>query len=355
MNSKILFVGPDLNEVGGVSFYCKAIVENYPGEIEYFSFPISMRGKPWVLLSVLWHFVRKLLSRRDQIIQLNTSLNLNAITRDALFLILSLVCSRKTVVFIHGWDVPFEKTLHGFRLWLFKNLFNRAASILVLGTEFKEKFLEFGFTINIVVETTCFSSDLKQVARVLAKDKEITEPHILFISRVVREKGIFELVEACARVVKSYPQLQLDIAGEGPDLEALKEFVHEKGADFVKFHGSVIGQTKLSLFERTNLFCLPTYYGEGLPVTILEAMRFGLPILTTRIGGIVDVFSDKENGYFVAIQSVDDLAMKIQLLLSDSLESERISETNYQRSHDFSPDVVAQRMSTLYATILSGS
>lgn len=351
MSNKILFVGPDLNEVGGVSFYCKGIVESYPGEIEYFPFPISMKAKPWVLVKVLWRFVGRLLSGRDQLVQLNTSLNTNAIARDALFLVLAVICMKKVVVFIHGWDVPFAGSLRGARLWLFRSLINRAALIFVLGTEFKTKLHEFGVSTKIVVETTCFSSELKDVTSPVSKGDKSTEPHILFISRVVKEKGIFELVEACARVAESYPRLKLDVAGDGPDLLGLKDFVKQKGADFVIFHGSVIGQAKLSLFESASIFCLPTYYGEGLPVTILEAMRFGLPIVTTKIGGIVDVFVDPQNGYFVEVRDVKDLALKVQHLLSDSAESQGIAETNYQRSHDFSPEVVAQRMAILYATI----
>lgn len=351
MKNRILFVGPDLNEVGGVSFYCKAIVENYPGEIEYFSFPIAMRGKPWVLISVLWRFVGKLLSRRDQIVQLNTSLNLNAITRDALFLMLSLMCSRKTVVFIHGWDVPFESSLQGFRLWLFKSLFNRAVSILVLGTEFKMKLLELGFTNKVVVETTCFSTELKEVAGSISNDTKLAEPHILFISRIVKEKGIFDLVDACLGLLKTYPKLQLDVAGDGPDLILLKEFVNKKKADFVKFHGSVTGQAKVSLFEGAVLFCLPTYYGEGLPVTILEAMRFGLPIVTTKIGGIVDVFVDGENGVYIEPQDVMDLTEKIQALLLNPAILKKISSTNVERSQAFSPENVSQRLAYLHESI----
>jgi glycosyltransferase involved in cell wall biosynthesis len=351
MKDKLLFVGPDLREVGGVSSYCRAIVENYPSEVEYFSFPVGMRSKPWVFLGVICNYFIKLVSRRDQIVQLNTSLNTNAIIRDAVLLYLGLLLGRRVIVFIHGWDEPFEKSLQGYRLRLFRYFFNRATLILVLGIEFKQKLLDLGFTANVVVETTCYSSELLSFN--VDKDNHIKqEPiRILFISRVVKEKGVFELVLACASLVKRYPQLRLDIAGDGPDLEELKCFVRSSEATFVEFHGSVSGTEKWSLFERARIYCLPTYYGEGLPVTILEAMRFGLPVITTQIGGIVDVFVDKKNGFFVELKSQHDLTSKIEILLSDPNVAEKISDENYQRAVDFSPKVVAQRLSDLYSAL----
>lgn len=342
----ILFVGPDLHEVGGVSTYCKAILESYPGKIEYFPFPLGMKKNPFTFLAVLWKFVGKISNNPGAVVHINTSFNISAVSRDAVFLLLALLFSRKTVVFVHGWRSSFEESLTGWRLALFRALFNRASVIFVLADVFRAALIARGFTTRIVVETTCFPPDLYKMrsSTTAAQNLSNRGPRILFLSRIVREKGAFELLDACLRLVDSFPALKLDIAGDGPELQALKDYAALVHADFVTFHGAVTGNAKCALLEETTVYCLPSYT-EGLPVTILEAMFFGLPVITTRVGGIADVFVNGKNGLFVEPKDAADLEAKLRVLLSDFHEQEHMSRNNaaYALSR-FAPNAVAHRL-----------
>jgi len=349
MNKSILYVGPSLNEVGGVSFYCKSILDKYAGDIEYFSFPIKMKMKPWLYIKVIIGLVVRVMKRKYDIVQFNTSFNTNAIVRDALLLLITNMINKNIVVFIHGWDVEFVNSITGIRKFVLISILNKATRILVLANEFRECLISLGVVTDIIVETTCYPEEYDGLSIDLRYKNNTSR--ILFISRIEKEKGVFELVDACSKLVENNSELQLDIAGVGPDFQELSRYINNKKLSFVNLHGAVIGQNKIDLFNKADIFCLPTYYGEGLPVTILEAMKFGLPVITCQTGGIVDVFNDGENGFYVQKRSVSDLRDKIRILLSDQVISTRISKNNISRSNDFSPRIVSERLLKLYSSI----
>lgn len=351
--SKVIFVGPSLDEVGGVSFYCKAIMASYPGDIVYFPFPLSLAKSPGKFIAVLLDFMRQLYREREANVHLNTSLNFAAITRDAFFLLIALSFGRSVVVFIHGWEQSFANSLTGLKQLLFKQLFDRARLLIVLAAPFKKSLHEFGLTTRITVETTCYPPDLhcsRETSTIRSKSLK-NGPKILFLSRIVKEKGVFELVDACKLLCARFPFLTLHVAGDGPDMSLLREYVSLQRAEFVRFHGSITGQRKNDLYGEAHLFCLPTYYGEGLPVSILEAMYFGLPVVTTRAGGIDGIFSDGLNGLFVEAGNVLDIASKIEILLTNPQQTESISLYNIAYAERFSSKAVAQRLASLHDSL----
>lgn len=342
--NRMLLVGPELSEIGGVSAYCRSVLDSYPGTVEYFPFPLSMSRRPLLFLKVLSVFYRTI-SRGCETIQLNTSLNLNALARDLFFCLLSILKGMKPVVFIHGWDTEFQKTFTGLKRLIFRAVFNRAGLIIVLSKNFKDTLEGWDFTCPIEVETTCFSSELKKASA----QRSLEHPRVLFLSRIIKEKGIFELVDACAGLIDMFPRLRLDMAGDGPDLNGVKDYVKQKGYGFVDFHGNATGAKKDSLFSAASVFCLPTYYGEGLPIAIIEAMYCGLPVITTGAGGIAEIFKDRENGLFVKPQDIDDLRQKLSIILSDNAFSRKVSRRNTEYAEKgFSPKVVARRLAALH-------
>lgn len=353
MSAKILLVGPDLSEIGGVSSYCKAILDESPN-LDYFGFPVNMKLRPFLFLGVVLKFIKRLRST-GTVVHLNTSLNRSAIVRDSIFMLITLVHSRKVIVVIHGWDIPFQKSLRGIRLSLFKSIFNKAKFICVLGKIFKNELLKWGFDCRIEVGYYSFADDTSRTAKAKAYSLEgKTGPRILYLSRIVKEKGIFELADACGKLKMIYPDLVLDVAGDGPDLPELKEYAFRRNYTFIMFHGSVTGVAKSKVFESANLFCLPTYYGEGFPLAITEAAGFGLPVITSRVGGIPDIFVDNKNGFFVEPGNVTDLHDKILHILSNTAVWDKISKENIRFVKKyFSPDLTAKRFAQLYLKCLS--
>ncbi len=138
---------------------------------------------------------------------------------------------------------------------------------------------------------------------------------VLFLGHLLREKGVFDLLEAFARITHAHPDATLEIAGEGLS----KEVRHAADAlglgDRVRLHGWVDGARKERLLAQGTLLVLPSYM-EGMPVCVLEAMTHGLPVVATKVGGIPDLVQDGVTGYLVEPGKPALLAEAIDKLLA---------------------------------------
>jgi glycosyltransferase involved in cell wall biosynthesis len=151
---------------------------------------------------------------------------------------------------------------------------------------------------------------------------------LLFLSRIEKTKGVFELIEAYARLCRRYPGLRLVMAGEGPARPGLQQRAAQLGLDGVSFPGYIRNAAKAQALVDADLFVLPTYYGEGCPVALLEAMGAGLPCVTNAVGGIPDVFNDGTNGVLLNEVTVDSIADALEELLSDPDRRQEIAKHN---------------------------
>jgi len=113
----------------------------------------------------------------------------------------------------------------------------------------------------------------------------------------------------------------LNILGAWHDEQIRKEcisFIQSKSLEkFVKYVGVKYEEQKWFYYARANIFCLPTYETEAMPITLLEAMMFELPIITTNWRSIPDIVTDGEEGFLVPINSPKAIAEKIELLSND--------------------------------------
>jgi glycosyltransferase involved in cell wall biosynthesis len=167
-------------------------------------------------------------------------------------------------------------------------------------------------------------------------------PELLFVGRLIREKGIYDLVEAFS-TLRSKRACHLTFAGEGPEAEELQARASQLGvADDVELTGHLHEDELARLYRRADVLVLPTYFGEGLPTVLLEAMSVGLPIVTTRIRGAADHLVEGENALFVPPRQPDALAEALDGLLDDDALRSRMGENNLRKAEDFSPARVVE-------------
>ena len=113
----------------------------------------------------------------------------------------------------------------------------------------------------------------------------------------------------------------------------------------IKMVGHVKGSEKAKLFKESHIFCLPSY-SEGLPNSVLEAMAFGLPVITTEVGGLKHFFHDNKMGFFVAPGSIHELKEKLEILILDKEKMVEIGKYNYNYAHEkLLNNVVVKRIS----------
>ncbi len=300
-----------------------------------------------------WKF-RKQLVDQPSLVFLNPSLGSRSFFRDGFFAKQLVKKGTPFIVFFHGWNLDFEKKVDDKYVTFFLNSFGKARKIFVLSQDFKNKISEWGYKGEIIIETTNIDASLLKdflIDDKISQIKSSTNIKILFLARLLRGKGVFETVAAFRHLSKKHDSLELTFAGDGKDLDELKDMV--KNDVNIIVAGHVEGQRKIDLFRENHIYCLPSY-SEGLPTSVLEAMAFGMPIVTSPVGGLKKFFKDEQMGYFVAPKNVVELEKKLELLLLDRHKMIKIGKFNYTYAKKkLLNTVVAERMYSYMISILN--
>ena len=316
---RILITVPNLKRPGGVSaLYNIVRLDNEPN-IDYFEVHGDTKNgkisRVLELVNLYLRFCRKITAYN--IVHVNPSLSSKSFIRDAIFALLASAFGKKVVVYWHGWDDRFEDKIKA-TSWLrilHKMSYRKANLSLVLGSVFKSKLASLGVSNQIFVESNAASDEF------IAADP-VTPRHIedeglvncLFLARVETEKGIYIAIDAVSKL-SATNNIKLTIGGDGSALEAVKAYVREKNIGNVVFTGYIDGLQKHQALKEATLFLFPTYHKEGMPISVIEAMLYGLPVLTTKVGGIPDWVENRQNGFLLDSWSADDFANAIKELL----------------------------------------
>lgn len=296
------------------------------------------------LIDILKFLVLIIICYRPTVL-LNPSFGKTALKRDAIFLRIAKFLGCKVAVFIHGWDkIYLEKVLK--KEEKFNRIWYNADVFFVLASEFKNYLQKLNIEVPIYLTTTKVSDQL--VERFShRKIEEITT--ILFLARIEKEKGIFTCIDSFEVLNRKHPNLKLQIVGGGKALEEAKKYVLTTKLPNVYFTGPLSGERLKNEFVSADLYILPTTHGEGMPTTVLEAMAFGLPVITRPVGGLVDFFENGKMGYLIESHNPQDYADKIELLIKDIEKTNMISQNNsmYARKHFLASKVALKLESIL--------
>lgn len=177
------------------------------------------------------------------------------------------------------------------------------------------------------------------------------EPVVLMMGVLHERKGPFDLLRAAARLAPEFPDLRLVFGGNG-DLDAVRALAGQLGIqDRVELLGWVAGEAKLRAFQRAAVYCLPSHY-ENLPVSIIEAMAMGLPVVATDIAGIPEEVIDGRTGWLVPPRAPERLAERLARLLRDPEERARMGQAGRERAvQHFDNEVVVRRLLGLWARV----
>jgi glycosyltransferase involved in cell wall biosynthesis len=166
-------------------------------------------------------------------------------------------------------------------------------------------------------------------------------PTLLFASRLVAEKGIFDLLDAVALMRERLP-VRLLVAGGGPAQAEVEERVRTLDLErHVTLAGHLDRDEMARIYGSADAFVLPTYWIEGFPTAISEAMDAGLPVVTTKSRGMADHLEEGVNALFVPPKAPRELAAALERLLGDESARVRMGEANRAKVEDFAPERVA--------------
>lgn len=319
----VLVISRGFHHQGGVVNFVRIMINNFTSAIQPVHFEIS-GGDNRNIIKKVRHIIsdnrrlsKTIASNHFDCIHFNPSLNAKSFYRDAFFIHNSLKTTSRLIIYFHGWNTDFaEKLLRNKHLkLLFNSSYAKADKILVLASDFKNTLIKLGIPQEkIKVTTTMFEAD-----HIPANKQNKKNINILFLSRLVKEKGILELIDAFSHIVKEYPDIKLIVAGDGPDKNKAEDLVQKYHLDSdVEFTGYIKEEDKLNVLKKATIFVLPTYHGEGCPVSILEAMASGLAIITTSVGGLSDIIENNKNGIIIPTPRSEEIYNALKILLNDS-------------------------------------
>ena len=182
---------------------------------------------------------------------------------------------------------------------------------------------------------------------ILSKTKSI-----LFSGTLYEGKGYHDLIRAFGSIAKKHSDWKLILAGNG-EVEKGLSIATECGiADQVEFLGWVSGYKKDKAFREATIFCLPSY-AEGFPMAVLDAWAYGIPVITTPVGGIHDVAKDGENMLLFAPGDVKSLSLQLEKMI-DSFEGDKmlynrikVASIDFSK-HKFNVNTINKQLGDLY-------
>lgn len=157
-------------------------------------------------------------------------------------------------------------------------------------------------------------------------------PHLLFLSNLIPSKGVYVLLDTCKILKdKGYKFICNFVGGESKEItrEVFEKAVEERGLnDYVKYNGPKYGKDKVAFFSNADIFVQPTL-NDCFPLTLLEAMQYKLPIVSTHEGAVPDIVTDGKNGLVCQRKDALGTATAIETLLKDEETRTQMGENGY--------------------------
>ena len=320
----ILMFGPLLPPIHGQSLAFSRFYESI-GDKQKIVIDTNLENsskamKIFATLKITFLILFKTLFLKYDIAYMTCSRSILGSLKDVLFINLVSFRKKRIINHLHGSD--FYDFLHKTPTWYRKILFhtyNKIDTSIVLLENMKEQFKDF-HKMRLEVVPNFYDKELENTSG----KKDVKNIRLLYLSNIIKSKGIFELIDAFDDLSQKHDNIILNIAGDfmGDEFMSIKmvekEFFKKiKNNDKVNFLGKVSGKKKIKLLQSSDIFVLPTYYkSEAFPISIIEAMVSKNAIVTTNFKYLPEIVN-KKNGILVDTENTHALYQGIENLIKD--------------------------------------
>jgi len=351
---KLLMVGPDRtkDKSGGVVTVIESLVENMHSNVSVMRVvtmhPVGFIKRLMIYSHALFLIFKNSFKKNKIIAHIHMASNTSFYRKSLIIMILKMF-KIPTVLHLHGaeFHLFYDKSNVVMKKYI-KWIFSLTDRTVLLSNSWQQWYVD---TIN-----TNKSSVVYNGVRDYYDDKSLLlakrENVVLFLGRLGERKGIYDLLTAFKEVVENIPDAILKIGGDG-EIEKSKDLAKEFGIENnVEFLGWVNEEEKYTLLNQSKIYILPSY-NEGLPMGLLEAMSAGLAVVSTDVGGIPEVISDKKNGLLVKAGNQKQIAESIIALLNDAKLSHDLGiEARKSFLKDFNSVSMTQQFERIYDELL---
>jgi glycosyltransferase involved in cell wall biosynthesis len=346
----VLMVGTDLDGKGGVRAVVRGYVEGGLFERYKCVYVASHKaGTGWSKVTTAikaWVRVAVLLRTLDAPLVHVQTASRGSFWRKFIVCLLARAAGRPYIVHLHGGGFTrfYENESGPLGRRAIRTTLAHASLVIALSEEWRQNLLRICPTANVeVLHNAVAVPDTGRLRHL-----QDHEPTLLFLGHLLRDKGVYDLVRAFARIARRLPRLQLVLGGVG-EIDKVRELSAQlEIQDRVSCPGWLDPERKTAALASSTVFVLPSY-AEGMPMALLEAMSWGLPVIATPVGGIPQVVANEVSGLLVAPGDIDGLADRIGRLMADSALRERLGAAARARIEaDFSLSDALERLSAIY-------
>ena len=325
---KILFIAPIPPPITGHSLATKIFLDDVTQFNEVVLVNLSKKNllndrsnaliRPYELLKIFIKIYRNYKS--VDLIYLTIS---ESFFRNFKDILIYLICYSKIhnfVIHLHGGSI--EKELWSKHPFLYKvnKFFLKKIKLAVVCSKMHESIFNEILSKKKVITLNNFSTnDLFLSEDAILEKFKTKKIKIVFISNLIPKKGFIDLLNAFLSLNEDYKKrITIDFAGEF-DTEINKNNFLSKILPYeqLHYHGVINGEAKKELFSKAHIFCLPTLYFEGQPVSLIESYASGCCALVTKMGGINDIFENKVNGIEIFPNDSNSITKAIQFSLEN--------------------------------------
>lgn len=350
---KVVMLGDSLYHQGGIVTVEKLILDQVPPDVQIQHISTREDGpvvrKLVVFGQAVGDLLWRLLRRKADIVHIHLAERGSAF-RKAIVTLVALVFSRPVIMHAHGPEFPsFYANLPQPVKQGLNWVFCRCTRFIVLSESWKDFYVS---SLGLKTERVIVLPNPIKLPSQIPHRTNSSKVNLIFLGRIGQRKGTFDLIQAFANLSSNHKACsQLTIAGDG-DVEQAHRLVGSLSlTDSVTILNWLDPDQRDALLAKADVFALPSY-SEGLPMALLEAMSWGLPVITTPVGGIPELVTQDQNGLLVNPGDVQQLSKAMQVLIED--KSLRFSLGSAARLSVTSLDVTNYRYSLgcIYRSVL---
>jgi glycosyltransferase involved in cell wall biosynthesis len=363
---KVLLVAPLPPPFGGICYLTRALLDAGLGQgFQLVHLNISKNtlreefGKVtlldvWLALRNLTRFSWLLVRERPQVVYVQSTAD-TGFYRDWVFITTARLANCKVLLHLHGTrhSAPFKSG------WFHSHLVRwslSCANYVIVPTKADlAGYLDYGLKVPVeVIHNTAYAPpEFQDRVRQTRLSNTVS---LIGIGRLSEAKGSWDLFRALALVRQCESNVRLTWVGLGA-FPSDDEYAHQLCAslgltDHITLAGQLSDEEKFFELSRADILVLPTHT-EGFPLSLLEGMAMGLPVVTTPVGGIPEIVKDGVNGYLVSPKDVEMLAERILTLVKEPGKRQRMGEANARLYREqLSAHKVVARIHTLLRELI---
>ncbi len=283
-------------------------------QLERFSF-----GKVWRIFTISAKLVLVLWRRRPDLCFYFNTVKFQAFIIDAFFLALIRLFKVPYVLYSHGKGLgAIGKSSNPLKKFVVHQTISRALGALVLGERLKEDLRPYLEEKRLYVLPNAMPDQTN--GQDLPKRRERADVQVLFLSNLIESKGPWEFLQMAKEVAAQAPQVHFVLAGLPVShgfSKKLVSFIEQEGLQGkVKLPGGLFGEDKARVFRESDIFVYPTKK-DALPLVLIEAMKWGLPVISSDEGAIPEVVVDGVTGFIVNPRDIGQLTDRVLRLVKD--------------------------------------